>query len=214
MVAKRGKDGNVTDEPTAGSGRGTSPGKDPTVSVRNVESVPVPGNQPGDDPTVILGGHRSASSAGDTVPPPRTSSDEDTVIYRSSRKAGSPEDNATDGAPELPVGWLVVIAGPGKGHVRKLIHGVNSLGRSADERVPLDFGDMAISSEKHALIAYEPKARKFHITHHSGANLTYVNDDLVMGQALLEPYSLIQIGETKMRFVPLCGDHFSWDELD
>ena len=39
------------------------------------------------------------------------------------------------------VGWLVVVDGPGKGQVRRLGYGVNSLGRGGKSRVKLDFGD-------------------------------------------------------------------------
>lgn len=214
MVAKRGKDGNVVEEPTVAVGkRRASAGKEPTGPLSGGSKAAAANVHHDTDPTVIMGGHGSAVQEVDTTPV-ETSDDQETIIYRKSKKSGVAVAEGEEGGLELPVGWLVVVAGPGKGNVRKLVHGVNSLGRSPDERVSLAFGDMAISSEKHALIAYEPESRKFHITHHSGTNLTYLNDKLVMGQAILKPQSQIRIGDTILRFIPLCGDTFSWDDVE
>ncbi len=125
----------------------------------------------------------------------------------------SPETNlpaTTDKMADPIVGWLVVINGPGKGHVLSLGYGMNSLGRSQQERVCLDFGDEEISRNQHALISYDPRGRKFYVQHGGGRNLTYLGD-----QPLLIPQELrggenIMLGQTTLRFVPLCGENFDW----
>ena len=50
------------------------------------------------------------------------------------------------------VGFLIVVGGPGIGSYRPIYEGNNTVGRSRENRIPLDFGDDAISNE--ALWAY------------------------------------------------------------
>lgn len=50
------------------------------------------------------------------------------------------------------VGWLVVIQGPGQGHVVTIGNGSNSLGRDPGERICVDFGDETISRSGHTII--------------------------------------------------------------
>ena len=61
------------------------------------------------------------------------------------------------------VGWLVVVGGPGIGSYRPIFEGNNTLGRSPSNRIPIDFGDDAISSDEQAYIRYDsaPIVRSF-----------------------------------------------------
>ena len=120
-------------------------------------------------------------------------------------------DNAMD---DPVVGWLVIIGGPGKGKALNLGYGVNSLGRSETDRVKLDFGDKRISQSKHACITYDPRGRQFYLQHESGKNLTYLNDKPVLAPVELPGLSHINLGDTELRFVPLCGDNFDWQEYE
>ena len=110
------------------------------------------------------------------------------------------------------VGWLVIIAGPGQGGVVTLGMGVNSMGRDRTERVSLDYGDAMISRTNHCAISYDPRSRKFYVQHGGGINLTYANEEPVLALRELEPATHLQLGNTVLRFVPLCGEGFSWDE--
>ena len=78
------------------------------------------------------------------------------------------------------VGWLVVIGGPGRGQVRPVGYGSNTLGRGEDSRVRLDFGDEQISREAHAVVTYDGRGRKFYLQHGGGTNLTYLGDEPVL----------------------------------
>ena len=111
-----------------------------------------------------------------------------------------------------PVGWLVVVQGPGQGKVVTLGNGVNTIGRDSGERICLDFGDTLISRHRHALITYDPKGKKFYVQQGDGKNLTYIGDTPVLTPTELEEFSLIQMGETVLLFVPLCGARFDWAE--
>ena len=125
---------------------------------------------------------------------------------------GAPE--AADPMADPVTGWLVVTAGPGKGRVCRLGNGVNSLGRGESSRVRIDFGDDGISREGHAVLTYDPRGRKYYLQHGGGMNLTYLGDEPVLAPTPLAPMQDISIGATTLRFVPLCGPDFDWQDLE
>ncbi len=111
----------------------------------------------------------------------------------------------------FPVGWLIITDGPGRGSAFTLFNGVSNIGRGKDQTVPLDFGDNSISRENHAAIAYDPAQKSFYIGHGGKANLVRRNDRPVLSTEELSAGDHINIGETTLRFVPLCGSDFTWD---
>ena len=111
-----------------------------------------------------------------------------------------------------PVGWLVVVEGPGKGRVATLGVGRNFIGRDKSQRVSLDYGDDTISRGKQVVIAYDGLNRKFWVGPGDGTNLTYVGDEPVLAQRELAPSTHLRMGSTVLLFVPLCGAEFSWDD--
>jgi hypothetical protein len=114
---------------------------------------------------------------------------------------------------EDPVaGWLAVVGGPGKGHIARISYGLNSIGRNAGQKIVVDFGDERISREKHALLSYDPANRSFHIQHGGGANLTYLNGEPLLTPARLESGDQIRLGDTLLRFIPLCSEDFDWEK--
>lgn len=132
---------------------------------------------------------------------------------RSEREDGSRQDLNKDPMQDPVVGWLVVIAGPGQGRVLSLGYGTNSIGRSESERVQLDFGDDQISRSNHAVITYDMRGRRFYVQHGGGKNLTYLGDLPVLAPTELPSFAHISIGGTTLRFVPLCGSDFEWQDL-
>nr|MCU0826741.1 hypothetical protein [Tabrizicola sp.] len=66
---------------------------------------------------------------------------------------GEPGDKAS--FVMFPTGWLVIKEGPGRGAAFPLARGVSQIGRGLDQTVALDFGDMAISRQNHAAVAYD-----------------------------------------------------------
>jgi len=152
------------------------------------------------DKTVKIG---STGSGGDDDTDPKT------TIYR-------PKSATSDGAvasnkdAELVVGWLVVIDGPGRGKSCPIGFGVNGIGRSESERISLNFGDSEISRDRHAVVTYDHKGRRFFIQHGGGANLTYVGDEPVLQPMELKGREVIGIGQTKLCFVPFCSAEFAW----
>ena len=138
-----------------------------------------------------------------------------TRVYRggSESQAGAVA-GGDDPMADPPVGWLVVVGGPGKGHVLTLGSGMNAIGRSAESRVRLDFGDDNVSRRNHARLIYEPRQRRWLLSHGDGTNLTYLNGEVVVGVAEIQAGAEIQLGDTTMRFQPFCSEEFDWQDLD
>lgn len=109
-------------------------------------------------------------------------------------------------------GWLVIVGGPGKGRFVSLGYGVNSIGRMKSERVCLDFGDEKISRNGHAMLTYDPRGRRFFIQHGGGKNLTYLGDVPLLTPTEIKTGNEFLVGDTRLRFVALCGADFDWDD--
>lgn len=109
-----------------------------------------------------------------------------------------------------PVGWIVVIRGPGRGAHFTLFNGVSQIGRGEDQAIKLDFGDSSISRTNHAAIAYDDEANGFFLGHGGKTNIVRLNDRPVISTETLTSQDLIRIGETTLLFVALCGESFRW----
>lgn len=139
--------------------------------------------------------------------------DDKTRVYR---KPDADKPDASQDASSPTVGWLVIMAGPGRGTSLTLGFGMNHMGRSAANRVILDFGDEEISRKTHTTLTYDPRGKKFYIQPGPDAtNLTYVGEDPNL-QPILTPTEIfggetIVLGKTKLKFVAFCGPAFSWD---
>ena len=126
--------------------------------------------------------------------------------------AGKP---AMQSAPAFPVGWLVIVDGPGRGNSFMLGPGVAQIGRDEDQAVQLDFGDETISRSNHASVAFDDESREFFIGHSGKSNIVRLNDKPVLSTEAFKNGDLIRIGETTMRLVSLCDSGFSWaDNFD
>lgn len=112
---------------------------------------------------------------------------------------------------EPVVGWLVIVEGAGKGESFLLHTGRNFIGRSQEMDVVLH-GDKSVSRVRHGILVYEPREKVFFIQPGDSRELFYRNGEVVLEKLLLESYDVLQFGETKLMFVALCGEHFSWED--
>ncbi len=113
------------------------------------------------------------------------------------------------------VGWLVIVGGPGLGCYRPVFEGNNTVGRSPEQRIPLDFGDDAISSEEQAYVRYDSTSRTFlFVPNLAKTNIVSINDKRPTGAVELHQMDVITIGRTQLVFVPFCGADFDWAELN
>lgn len=107
------------------------------------------------------------------------------------------------------VGWLAIVAGPGRGEVLPLGYGVNDIGRGAGARIRLDYGDAALaSSGNQAAIIYSARSRRFYLQ--SVAADAWLDGRPVRESVELTGGEMLQLGQTRLRFVPLCGPAFDW----
>lgn len=211
MPARRDADGNVVNKESRKVGNIHAHQDEPTVPRPDREAAPAADSY--EAPTV-----RSGSP---TAPdPPEPAGDARTRIYRPGARPPqpAPETPAATVPPRTgavmddpPAGWLVVVRGPGKGHVLTVGHGSNAIGREPDERIRIDFGDETISRRGHATVTYDPRGKTFYVQHGGGKNLTYLEDAPVLSPTKLAGFSRIQVGDTLLLFVPLCGERFDWE---
>jgi hypothetical protein len=112
------------------------------------------------------------------------------------------------------VGFLIVVGGPGLGSFRPIFEGNNTVGRSPDNRIPLDFGDDAISNEAQAYLRYDSADRSFlFVPNLAKTNVVSVNDKRPAGPVPLQPMDVITLGRTQVAFLPFCGSDFDWSEI-
>ena len=114
------------------------------------------------------------------------------------------------GVSLLPVGWIVLIDGPGRGYCFTLHSGVSQIGRGEDQAVRLDFGDTSISRNNHAAVAYDDEQGKFFLGHGGKSNMVRLNGMPVLSTEEMSNGDEIRIGETTLKFVALCGEAFTW----
>ena len=120
----------------------------------------------------------------------------------------------TNFAQDPVVGWLVVVGGPGLGAFRPVFEGNNTIGRSSSNRIAVDFGDDAISSEEQAYIRYDSTDRSFlFVPNLAKTNVVSVNDKRPTAAVELAHMDVITMGRTQLVFVPFCGSDFDWAEL-
>lgn len=156
-----------------------------------------------------------------------------TRVVKSSELKGADDESKTGDAPartqlvrgkikvergefekDPVVGWVVVVGGPGIGNYRPVFEGNNSVGRGPQNRVAIDFGDEAISSEEQAYIRYDSSDRSFlFVPNLAKTNVVSVNNQKPTGAVSLNQMDVIVMGRTQLVFVPFCGAEFDWSAL-
>ncbi len=108
------------------------------------------------------------------------------------------------------VGWLVCTEGPEMGNDYRIKAGINEIGREPDPEVDIVIrGDSLISARHHAEIQYDPEENIFYLIK-SKNEAVKINDAKVKRPTKLSPYDMIQLGDTRLVFVPLCSEKFQW----
>jgi hypothetical protein len=107
------------------------------------------------------------------------------------------------------VAFAVAVEGPHRGEDFRLKAGRAFIGRATESDIALTSDD-AVSREAHALISYDSKGNEFLIAPGQSRGLTYRNGHQVANAEPLEAYDTIEVGATKLIFLPLCGPQFRW----
>lgn len=180
--------------PHCGMSGAASIGADQTTVPLNIPDAPQPANAVTEPLTV-------PQPANVTAP---TVSDDDRTLPVTA--------DMLDGMAEKPapvVGWLVCTDGVNKGTDYRLHQGRNFIGRSPEMDVCI-LGDNTVSRSSHAIVVYDPRSNVYLAQPGSSKELFYVNDKLVLNPVELKTMDLLNIGDTKLMFVPLCGEQFHW----
>lgn len=111
----------------------------------------------------------------------------------------------------LPVGWLIGIVGPHFGEAFACNSGRNRIGRANDLEIILS-KDTEITRESHAVLTYEPIKRTFYIQAGESRGIVYLNEEPVLSHSELHAYDKLRLGGSEFVFLPLCGEHFTWDD--
>ncbi len=139
---------------------------------------------------------------------------EDTAPPRTQLVRGKQKVERGEFSQDPVVGWLVIVGGPGIGCYRPIFEGNNTVGRSSSNRIPVDFGDDAISSEEQAYIRYDSSDRSFlFVPNLAKTNVVSLNSKRPTGAVELSQMDVITMGRTQLVFVPFCGAEFDWSAL-
>ncbi|SRR5579871_2405292 len=109
------------------------------------------------------------------------------------------------------VGWLVCIEGPDRGRDFRIKAEKNFMGRSPSMDICIG-GDPRISRDNHAVIAFDPRTVEFRLYAGDARGLVYLNGRMVDIPAVLNAYDIVELGNSKLLFVPFCGERFRWPE--
>jgi hypothetical protein len=107
------------------------------------------------------------------------------------------------------VGWLVCVEGKEKGRDYRIHSDNNFIGRSEKMDICIR-GDDTISRENHAIISYDGKDNLYYFSPGEGRSIVRMNGKALFSTAELTAYDTVELGNTKLMFVPLCGEGFSW----
>ncbi|ARE38715.1 hypothetical protein RGUI_0574 [Rhodovulum sp. P5] len=114
----------------------------------------------------------------------------------------------------FPVGWLVVVAGPGTGAHFTLFNGISRIGRSAGQTVRLDFGDASIPYSTQVFLFFDAARSAFLLDPGNTTADIRLNGQPLRGIEPVATHDEIGIGETRLRLVALCGPDFAWPPSD
>lgn len=109
------------------------------------------------------------------------------------------------------VGWLVCVEGPDRGSSFEIHNENNYLGRSPSMDINIP-GDKSISRDKPVVITYDNRLRSFFCGFLSGKALVRLNNIPLLSTTQLNRGDILEIGHTKLMFVPFCGEEFDWED--
>ena len=111
------------------------------------------------------------------------------------------------------VGWMVGIKGVCRGIDYRLHEGKNYIGRSTKCEVNVD--DLKVSAGNVAQVVFDPRSKRFFSSDCDGTStICYQNGEPLLGRNEIKIYDRIELGDSTLLFVPLCGEAFTWEDED
>jgi hypothetical protein len=155
---------------------------------------------------------------------PALQPDAPTVAFWHKPNRTAPQPGAPEPAGDAPidpvVGWLVAIDGPVKGRDFRVFSEGNDIGRANSCRIVIK--DESISqSSPHALLTFDPRSEDAaYYIQPAGRHMLYIfrkggeGREPVLTPVRLQPYDVLEMGRTRLLFVPLCNEYFRWQLAD
>ena len=131
--------------------------------------------------------------------------------------ADDPDDQVTvamvkkDSGIDPVCGWFVCTKGEDKGRDYRIKTERNFIGRGTNMDIMIN-GDDSISRENHASITFNPRNLKFTVATGDGRGLIYLNGEVIETSSEVKAYDELEIGNTKLLFIPFVTEEFSWEE--
>jgi len=107
------------------------------------------------------------------------------------------------------VGWLVCMDGKEKGRDYRIHTDNNYIGRSEKMDICIR-GDDTISRENHAIISFDARDKIYYFSPGDGRSIVRLGDKAIFATAEIRAYDVVEIGKTRLVFIPLCGEKFEW----
>lgn len=108
-------------------------------------------------------------------------------------------------------GWLVCIEGPNKGNDYKIRDGKNFIGSASSMDIQI-IGDKRIEKKNHAVILYDNRQKKTMLLPSDSHGMVYWQGQAIFEPVTLEPFNVVEFGESAFKYVPFCGPDFNWKE--
>jgi hypothetical protein len=128
-----------------------------------------------------------------------------------------PDDQVTvamvkkDSGLDPVCGWFVCTEGEDKGRDYRIKTERNFIGRGTNMDIMIN-GDDSISRENHASITFNPRNLKFTVATGEGRGLIYLNGEVIETSTEVSSYDELEIGNTKLVFIPFITESFEWKE--
>ena len=148
---------------------------------------------------------------------PDNSFDNDTTSSLEDDFEDDPDDQITvamvkkDSGIDPVCGWFVCVEGTDKGRDFRIKTERNFIGRGTNMDIVIN-GDDSISRENHASITFNPRNLKFTVATGEGRGLIYLNSEVIETSTEVVEYDVLEIGSTKLLFIPFSTERFSWKE--
>ena len=134
--------------------------------------------------------------------------------------AACQEESLAQGQPrgqekqkEPAVGWLVCTEGALYGRVYELKKGENRIGNSPKLDIVLE-ADSQSSRCCQIIVTYDSDKRAFYADMGETRELSYINGQVLLMRLELQNRDILQVGDIKLMFIPLCGPDFAWQETE
>lgn len=109
------------------------------------------------------------------------------------------------------VGWMVGVKGICRGVDYRLHEGKNYIGRDRD--CDVEVNDPKVSVGNVAQVVFDPRSKRFFSSDCDGtATICYLNGEPLLGRSELKRYDRIELGDSMLLFIPLCGEEFTWND--